>query len=139
MRFVPVFFLPSVPLARKGQLPKAPGVYYARQWFCPWGRVLYLGKAKNLHQRWSGHEKHPVLKRYYGVRLYYQVCLDDLDARRLEAKEIAELKPLLNGRNESMPCAPLRDLRDWIVRLSLLGILGMIVGLVLKLIELILR
>jgi excinuclease UvrABC nuclease subunit len=96
--------------------------------------VLYLGKAKNLHQRWGGHEKHPVLKKYYGVRLYYQVCLDDLDARRLEAKEIAELKPLLNGRNESMPCAPWRDLRDWVVRLSLLGVLGMVFGLVLKLI-----
>lgn len=144
MRLLPVFLLPSVPLARKGHLPKTPGVYYARQWFCPWGRVLYVGESGNLYLRWNSrqygkHHKFDELKRYPGVRLYYQVCRDKLDAQRLEAYDIADLDPLLNRMKETAPNAPLRDLRDWIVRLSLLGVLGGIAGLVLKLIELILR
>jgi excinuclease UvrABC nuclease subunit len=139
MRIFPIYLLPSVPLAHKGQLPKLPGVYYARQWFCPWGRVLYVGESGNLYLRWNSrqygkHHKFDELRRYPGVRLYYQICADKLDAQRLEARDIAALKPLLNRVKENAPRAPLRDLRDWIIQCGLLGCAGVVAGLILKLI-----
>lgn len=45
--------LPSLPLAEKRQLPTVPGIYFLMDGNKP----LYIGKAKNLKQRWVRHHR----------------------------------------------------------------------------------
>jgi excinuclease UvrABC nuclease subunit len=131
MRIIPIFLLPSVALRDRDKLPKSPGVYYACQWWKPWAKPLYIGKAESsLFQRWNGtqygsHHKLGELLSFYGVRLHYHTTPNGFQARRLEAKEIKALKPRLNRRTESIPYAPLLDLRDAFISLLAIALLAL--------------
>jgi DNA polymerase-3 subunit epsilon len=81
------------------QLPGLAGVYY---FYDNKGKVIYIGKAKNLKKRVSSHflnnspgkQKQEFLKKIN--RISYQICGTELMAFILEAVEIKRLWPLYN-------------------------------------------
>lgn len=81
------------------QLPYTPGVYYFHD---NKGKVIYVGKAKNLKKRVcshftgnnSGRQRQEFLKNIYSIS--YQICGTELIAFVLEAVEIKRLWPQYN-------------------------------------------
>jgi len=90
---------PHLPKDQVDQLPVAAGVYYFHD---NKGKVIYVGKAKNLRKRVSSHflnnnpgrQKQEFLKHIN--RVSYQVCGTELMAFILEAVEIKRLWPPYN-------------------------------------------
>jgi DNA polymerase-3 subunit epsilon len=81
------------------QLPYSPGVYYFHD---QKGKVIYVGKAKNIKKRVGSHftGNNPGLQRQEFLRnihqVSYQVCGTELIAFVLEAIEIKRLWPKYN-------------------------------------------
>lgn len=81
------------------QLPRTPGVYYFRD---QKGKVIYVGKAKNLRSRVSSHfthngagrQKQEFIRHVYHIS--YQVCGTELMAAILEETEIKRWWPRYN-------------------------------------------
>lgn len=81
------------------QLPRKPGVYYFRD---NKGKVVYVGKAKNLRSRvashfthnGSGRQKQEFVRNVHHIS--YQVCGTELMAAVLEETEIKRLWPRYN-------------------------------------------
>jgi hypothetical protein len=96
------FFLPSVPINSRINLPTNPGVYFLIQWWKPW-KILYIGKAANLRSRWSG-KKHHKLKqaKRFGVQIHYKTTWSKSEAKDLEAIYQQRFKPPWNDRIESI-------------------------------------
>ncbi len=93
-------YLPlHVPREQIEQLPKRPGVYYFRN---QKGKVIYVGKAKNLRSRVSSHfshngasrQKQEFIRNVYDISC--QVCGTELMAAVLEETEIKKLWPVYN-------------------------------------------
>lgn len=90
---------PNLPEQKLMDLPDLPGVYYFHN---KQGKVVYVGKAKNLKQRVSSHfsnnnttkQKQDFLKTIYN--LSYKVCGTELMAAILESIEIRRLWPAFN-------------------------------------------
>lgn len=80
-------------------LPSAPGVYYFHDQS---GKIIYVGKAKNLKKRVAshfsgnnpGHQRQEFLKSIF--KISYQLCGTELIAFVLEAVEIKRLWPKYN-------------------------------------------
>ncbi|PAW93728.1 DNA polymerase III subunit epsilon [Mucilaginibacter sp. MD40] len=89
----------NLPKADIEALPANPGVYYFHN---QQGKVIYVGKAKNLRKRVCSHftgnnpnlQRQEFLKNIY--RVSYQVCGTELIAFVLEAVEIKRLWPKYN-------------------------------------------
>ena len=47
--------IPSLPITQRAKLPPQPGIYFV---YTPNHKLLYLGKADNLRNRWSSHHKY---------------------------------------------------------------------------------
>ena len=84
-----------------GSIPESPGVYRFRD---SHGRVIYVGKAKNLRQRLSHYRvanpdrmgrRHLRLLRQV-VRIELQECVDEPEALAREAELLRALKPKFN-------------------------------------------
>lgn len=94
-----------VPKEQIEQLPKKPGVYYFRN---QKGKVIYVGKAKNLRSRVSSHFSHNGAgrQRQEFVRnihnISYQVCGTELMAAVLEETEIKRLWPVYNTSSKQV-------------------------------------
>ncbi|MCO5238250.1 MAG: exonuclease domain-containing protein [Chitinophagaceae bacterium] len=81
------------------QLPSKPGVYYFRN---QKGKVIYVGKAKNLKKRVSSHfthngpgkQKQEFSRNVHGIS--YNLCGNELVAAILEETEIKKLWPVYN-------------------------------------------
>ncbi|MCC7526345.1 MAG: GIY-YIG nuclease family protein [Chitinophagaceae bacterium] len=81
------------------QLPRTPGVYYFRN---QKGKVIYVGKAKNLKQRvrshfshnGTGRQKQEFIRNVHDIS--YQLCGTELMAAVLEETEIKRLWPVYN-------------------------------------------
>lgn len=81
------------------QLPSLPGVYYFHD---KKGKVVYVGKAKDIKQRITSHftnnkptkQKQEFLRSIYNIT--YKVCGTELMASILESIEIKKLWPLYN-------------------------------------------
>lgn len=81
------------------QLPRKPGVYYFRN---QKGKVIYVGKAKNLRQRVRSHfthngagkQKQEFIRNVHDIS--YQLCGTELMAAVLEETEIKRLWPVYN-------------------------------------------
>ena len=81
------------------QLPRKPGVYYFRD---QKGKVIYVGKAKNLRSRVSSHfahngagrQKQEFIRHVYHIS--YQLCGTELMAAILEETEIKRWWPKYN-------------------------------------------
>ncbi|CAN5522455.1 exonuclease domain-containing protein [soil metagenome] len=90
---------PYLPKKDIEALPQSPGVYYFHD---QKGKVIYVGKAKNLKKRVCSHftGNNPGLQRQEFLRnicqVTYQVCGTELIAFVLEAVEIKRLWPKYN-------------------------------------------
>lgn len=90
---------PNLPVAHVAQLPADPGVYYFHN---QKGKVIYVGKAKNLKKRVSSHfsnnkpgpQKQEFLREIYSIT--YKICGSELMAFILECIEIKRLWPIHN-------------------------------------------
>ncbi len=90
---------PHLPKKAVQELPSSPGVYYFHDHK---GKVIYVGKAKNIKKRVSSHfvGNNPGLQRQEFLRnihqVTHQVCGTELIAFVLEAIEIKRLWPKYN-------------------------------------------
>jgi len=90
---------PNVPIEHFEQLPYTPGVYYFHD---EKGKIIYVGKAKNIRYRVNSHfsnnsnsrQKQNFLRYTYGIS--YQACATELMAHILESAEIKRLWPVFN-------------------------------------------
>lgn len=90
---------PHVPKEQVEQLPYSPGVYYFHD---QKGKVVYVGKAKNLKHRVSSHFTHngtgkqrqDFLRTIHNIS--FQTCGTELMAAILESIEIRRLWPAYN-------------------------------------------
>ncbi|MCC7523632.1 MAG: GIY-YIG nuclease family protein [Chitinophagaceae bacterium] len=87
------------------QLPRKPGVYYFRN---QKGKVIYVGKAKNLRQRVRSHfthngagkQKQEFIRNVHDIS--YQLCGTELMAAVLEETEIKRLWPVYNTNRKQV-------------------------------------
>lgn len=126
----PIALRPGVFLCDRQNLPRAPGVYYAIQWFRP-RRPLYIGMSGNLHKRWNAqgdrqHHKLLALSRYPGMRLHYKITRTRDEALDLEAVEIDRFNPPLNNRKETRRFNLIREVKDWAIDSLVLGTIGFV-------------
>ncbi len=90
---------PNLPHKDFEQLPHCPGVYYFKD---QTGKVVYVGKAKNIRKRVSSHftGHNPKPQRQHFLRsiysIHYEICGTELIALLLEAVEIKRLWPVFN-------------------------------------------
>ena len=90
---------PNLPAKQIKQLPQNPGVYYFHD---SKGKVIYVGKAKNLYKRVNSHftnnkpgkQKQEFLRNIYSIT--YQTCATELMAFILENVEIKKFWPEQN-------------------------------------------
>jgi hypothetical protein len=88
--------LPSVRFDDRKALPSLPAIYFAIDGD---GRVLYIGKAVRLSQRWVGqsHHRHKQLVGVPGVRIAWLTVDDPALLDSIEEACIAHFSPALNG------------------------------------------
>ena len=90
---------PNLPDHHVKDLPKEPGVYYFKDIK---GKVIYVGKAKNLQKRVVSHftgldiskKRQDFLRSIYSIN--FQVCPTEFAASLLESVEIKRLWPIHN-------------------------------------------
>ena len=90
---------PNVPKAHFDALPKTPGVYYFHD---QKGKVIYVGKARNIRTRVNSHfsnnsdsrQKQNFLRHTYSIS--FQSTATELMAAILESTEIKKLWPVFN-------------------------------------------
>jgi DNA polymerase-3 subunit epsilon len=90
---------PNVPKEHFEQLPYTPGVYYFHN---EKGKIIYVGKAKNIRYRINSHftnnsvsrQKQNFLKHTHAIS--FQPCATELMAHILESTEIKKLWPIFN-------------------------------------------
>jgi DNA polymerase-3 subunit epsilon len=90
---------PNVPKDHFEQLPYTPGVYYFHN---EKGKIIYVGKAKNIRYRVNSHfsnnsesrQKQNFLRYIHGIS--FQPCATELMAHILESTEIKKLWPVFN-------------------------------------------
>ncbi len=91
---------PNVPKEHFTELPYTPGVYYFHN---EKGKIIYVGKAKNLRYRVNSHfstnsasrQRQNFLRNTYAIT--YQPCATELMAHILESTEIKKLWPIFNS------------------------------------------
>lgn len=91
---------PATYRPRPGEIPTDPGVY---RFFEPHGRVIYVGKAKNLRARLSSYFQdlaglHPRTQQMVtsASRVEWTVVANEVEALTLEYSWIKEFKPRFN-------------------------------------------
>ncbi|HUQ66598.1 MAG TPA: exonuclease domain-containing protein [Flavitalea sp.] len=95
---------PNLPKAQVEQLPYTPGVYYFHD---QKGRVIYVGKARNIRYRVSSHftnngtqrQRQEFLRNIYSIS--YQNCGTELMAFILENIEIRKHWPQFNSSQKT--------------------------------------
>lgn len=99
---------PNVPKEHFDRLPKTPGVYYFHD---QKGKIIYVGKAKNIRSRVNSHfsnnsggrQKQNFIRNTYAIS--FQSTATELMAAILESAEIRKLWPSFNTsqkRNEDV-------------------------------------
>ena len=99
------FLPPNVPAAEIRELPSKPGVYYFHD---KKGKVIYVGKAKNLKKRINSHfsnnkpnrQKQEFLKKIYHIS--YLLTATELMAFILESTEIKKIWPEQNRSQKKL-------------------------------------
>jgi DNA polymerase III subunit epsilon len=90
---------PNVPKEHFDKLPYTPGVYYFHD---EKGKIIYVGKARNIRYRVNSHfsnnsqsrQKQNFLRHTYSIS--HQPCATELMACILESTEIKKLWPIFN-------------------------------------------
>ena len=67
--------LPWLPLEEKAAFPRKAAIYFAIDSL---GKVLYIGRSVNVHQRWEQHHKYDELSKLNNVRISY-LFFDDVE------------------------------------------------------------
>jgi DNA polymerase-3 subunit epsilon len=90
---------PNVPKEHFDRLPYSPGVYYFHD---AKGKIIYVGKAKNIRYRVNSHFSNNLDSRQkqnfirYTHSISFQTCGTELMACILESSEIKRLWPIFN-------------------------------------------
>jgi DNA polymerase-3 subunit epsilon len=90
---------PNVPKEQFDKLPYCPGVYYFHN---EKGKIIYVGKARNIRYRVNSHfsnnsesrQKQNFLRHVYDIS--FHPCATELMAQILESAEIKRLWPIFN-------------------------------------------
>jgi DNA polymerase-3 subunit epsilon len=90
---------PNVPAEQFARLPDVPGVYYFHN---QKGKIVYVGKAKNIKKRVTSHfsnnspnkQKQDFMRNIFGIT--HEVCGNELMALILESHQIKHLWPEFN-------------------------------------------
>lgn len=83
---------PSVAIEERAQLPRTSAVYFC---LAADGQILYIGRARNLKQRWGLHHRYGQLKKIGGVKIaYFDSPVELLD--EIEQALINWFQPPLN-------------------------------------------
>lgn len=85
--------LPSLPIEWKSALPKCSGIYFAID---SEGRIQYIGRSKNINQRWAGHHRNEQLLKIGGVRIAWLEISDHSLLPDIESALIEWFVPPLN-------------------------------------------
>src|SRR5262245_27754965 len=100
-------FICFLPRARVAALPESPGIY---RFNGEGGRLLYVGKAKNLRQRVASYltnaaaHRHKVLDLIRHIRdVDVEVTGSELEASLREAEEIRQRQPPYNRLSKHLP------------------------------------
>ncbi len=89
-----VLQLPSKPITKLKELPQDSGVYY----ITVLGVVLYVGKAKNLRNRWkSSHHRYQQFKLLHPFGRLHYLVLRQNQIHGYEKAEITKFRPRWNG------------------------------------------
>ncbi len=96
---------PNLPKSQFLRLPEKTGVYY---FFDQKGKVIYVGKAKNIKNRVKGHfstgsdtsQKQNLFRNIHGID--YEVCGNELIALLFETYEIQRLWPAFNRAHKRL-------------------------------------
>lgn len=118
----PYRLLPSVPMAKSNELPKANGLYYVVDGF----RLLYVGKATGFRSRWYKADKREIKSEYPNARIHYRSC----PRWRLstdEAFEIQRLRPLLNEQRPKPTNFPIANF--FACAIDILHFAGILLGI----------
>ncbi|MEL6162746.1 MAG: GIY-YIG nuclease family protein [Cyanobacteria bacterium J06628_3] len=84
--------LPHILVKNRDKLPNHTAVYIV----VADEKVLYVGKAKDLNQRWMQHHRYQQLNKFIDSKIYW--INTEIDAiESLEKTLIRELKPILNN------------------------------------------
>ncbi len=87
--------LPSLPVARRLELPDCPAIYFG---LSESGEVMYVGRAVSLVARWRGtHARRAVLEATGHARISWLAVEDAEELPALEEDLIRLLRPPLNG------------------------------------------
>jgi DNA polymerase-3 subunit epsilon len=123
-------FVCLLPRDKVAQLPAEPGVY---RLFDADGRLLYIGKAKNLRERVgsylsnaAGHSNKTLDLIRHSCEVRVQVCGSELEAALEEAEAIRRHKPPYNRLGKHLPRIAFIKLSvaDEFPRLSVTGKIG---------------
>ncbi|MEG4121826.1 hypothetical protein QUA43_30695 [Microcoleus sp. N9_B4] len=91
--------LPSLSLANRSTLPSCPAVYFVLEG----DRVLYVGRSRNLRQRWVIHHRYKQLKAISNIRIAWLECSEPSLLAEIEAAMIRYFLPPLNGSAVTSP------------------------------------
>jgi hypothetical protein len=85
--------LPCLSIEERNNLPQCPAVYLVLE--CE--SVIYIGRAKNLLQRWRGHHRLYELQQLSSsIRIAWLQCSDATLLSAIESALITQWKPRLN-------------------------------------------
>ncbi len=95
-----VLSLPSVPHQHKEFLPEFSGLYFVIA-HTPSPQLVYLGKAKNIAQRWKNHHRQPEINLLHKIELsvdiyWLELRVSDEILSQWENRLIKDLSPALN-------------------------------------------
>lgn len=84
--------LPSLELENRKQFPACSCIYLA----CSGEQILYIGKSRNLAQRWAGHHRQAQLETFGSVRIAWIEVSDTSMLLVIEKALIEYFNPPLN-------------------------------------------
>lgn len=86
--------LPSLSLSQKRELPEVPAIYFC---ISETEEILYIGRTKNLSNRWIAHHRYSELKGIKKVKLAWLEVSDLALLPQIESALIEYFKPPFNG------------------------------------------
>lgn len=93
-RLIDPFKLPTISLSQRKHLPLVCAVYFVLHD----NKVVYVGKATVLRQRWDSHHRIKEFKKISGeVRIAWLICDSPELIDELEKSMIARFEPSMNG------------------------------------------
>lgn len=96
--------LPSLPLPDRRSLPDCVAVYFVLN---PNNEILYIGRAKNLAQRWDNHHRlSQLLEMGDDIRVAWLECSEPTLLSQIEAALIKHFQPYLNYNPQVKGGAP---------------------------------